>query len=819
MTLEEKIKIINETNSFDEIPLDVLPPSHKENYYFVSYSHKDYKRVFVDILRLEALGINIWYDNDMHIGENWKEIAQLYISKFQCSGIIFYLTDNSIKSPACNQEVEYVLTHNKKFISINKPLDGHNVQSGYGMLQTLKEQGFICSNSLEENFKKAFSDEILYLGINDSIESKAHQILSIEKENLFDFEVCNVNDIFEEDQKGIKINSCKDNSLISVDISKIYEVDDFSDNISIIDDCVFTNSIKLQSVYLSDKLQKIGDGAFRNCISLENINFPINNKLVIGNKAFYNCSKLKNVDLSKVLKIESEAFKNCKQLVINQLSGEIYKEAFTNTSISNIEYIDENPRLRNNAFYYCNSLQNFKIINKFYSDLGNSVFEHCENLEEVGPFITPTFIRGTNEASLNVGEKAFYHCNKLKNIVFKGAWNIDNSTSLFAFCDSLEHIDLDIKSTKIPKWFASFCTNLKDITNFNRINHIGYKAFEKCINLKELDLENVKTLDKECFTFSGIEKAYLKNIEVIDNAAFLNCNNLKSVYIGECCKSIGPTAFAGCINIFNLTILSNDIHIENNAFLGCKIRNLTLQSKNVLNYFKDLNLLNEVYVLYIDKNINLDNYVFEQFTLVETDKSQYNKLINKNYIDLIDIEGNVDITSSELNEKDDNYPKYEFNKNKLFDLLGTHVLIKHRRMKKPENYFLEQIKLCDNESKIDYVVVSIHTNKSFKIDGTLIESIDLGKQIFGDYIQIDEKEELNGKEVCIVSNNEYHYCKVLHTYCPTIPSFGKNGKFRYNVIKVIISEDNNPVAISGIDIQTIVLFDENFTPSKVFKIN
>ena len=72
------------------------------------------------------------------------------------------------------------------------------------MLQTLKEQGFICSNSLEENFKKAFSDEILYLGINDSIESKAHQILSIEKENLFDFEVCNINDIFEEIYNEVK---------------------------------------------------------------------------------------------------------------------------------------------------------------------------------------------------------------------------------------------------------------------------------------------------------------------------------------------------------------------------------------------------------------------------------------------------------------------------------------------------------------------------------------------------------------------------------------------------------------------------------------
>ena len=110
MTTAEKIRLIEESASFAQIPAEAMPASHKENYYFVSYSHKDYKEVLSDILRLEELGINIWYDNEMHIGENWREIAQMYISKFQCAGIIFYLTENSISSPACNEEVEYVLT-------------------------------------------------------------------------------------------------------------------------------------------------------------------------------------------------------------------------------------------------------------------------------------------------------------------------------------------------------------------------------------------------------------------------------------------------------------------------------------------------------------------------------------------------------------------------------------------------------------------------------------------------------------------------------------------------------------------------------------
>ena len=113
--LEENLAIIESSNSFADLNIDVLPKAHKEDYYFVSYSHKDYKQVLKDILLLETYGINIWYDDEMHIGENWKEVAELYISKYHCKGIIFYLSENSIASKACNEEIEYVLKKNKSF--------------------------------------------------------------------------------------------------------------------------------------------------------------------------------------------------------------------------------------------------------------------------------------------------------------------------------------------------------------------------------------------------------------------------------------------------------------------------------------------------------------------------------------------------------------------------------------------------------------------------------------------------------------------------------------------------------------------------------
>ena len=50
LSLQEKIDLILNSNSLNEVPREALPSSHKEEYYFVSYSHKDYKQVLKDIL-------------------------------------------------------------------------------------------------------------------------------------------------------------------------------------------------------------------------------------------------------------------------------------------------------------------------------------------------------------------------------------------------------------------------------------------------------------------------------------------------------------------------------------------------------------------------------------------------------------------------------------------------------------------------------------------------------------------------------------------------------------------------------------------------
>jgi hypothetical protein len=115
LTLEEKIKLIENSNNINELTLDVIPPTYSENYYFVSYSHKDYKKVFKELLLLQSKGISLWYDRGMVPGKDWKEIAETMIDKYACKGVIFFVSENLVASKSCAEEMEYVNKTGKSF--------------------------------------------------------------------------------------------------------------------------------------------------------------------------------------------------------------------------------------------------------------------------------------------------------------------------------------------------------------------------------------------------------------------------------------------------------------------------------------------------------------------------------------------------------------------------------------------------------------------------------------------------------------------------------------------------------------------------------
>ena len=799
MTLEEKIRLIDESESFADLPEDALPPSHRENYYFVSYSHKDYKRVLKDILLLEALGVNIWYDKEMHIGENWREIAELYISKFQCSGVIFYLTENSISSPACNKEVEYVLTHDKSFLSVNAALDGRRVESGYSMLLELKRRGLECSDALLSNFKKAFSDEVLYLSADDKIENKARAILSIEREPLF--EVRKILPLFES-KECLSAVACRDNTIISADLSRITEVGGMTGTVRVIGDCLFTNSIKLQSVKLPSGLISIGESAFRNCGSLKDIDLSEQHGLSIGKNAFKGCSSLTSIDLDGVKTIGEGAFSDCASLDVGSVSGEIGSFAFENTSIESVDYVDAAPRLKSRALYGAKKLREFRIHGSFSDDIGDSAFTNCEALETVGPFTasrTPTL---TDKKTLSIGAYAFNGCKSLKEISFSGGFDADSAIGAFWSCTALEKIDLDIVGTKIADCFARRCSKLCELTHTERLTEIGEEAFEDCESLNSFDLSGAETIKSAAFAGAGLEKIYLKKAKYVGKSAFANNKSLISVHIGEELRRLESFAFLGCSQLYSVKLVSKSLDTSKavNVFAHTSIKEFWLSSIDTFELLKREGVLDNLAVLYSDCELDENELVSRGFKMSPERCFGFVKYSKGNEVTESTL-FSADPTDTEINEPDAHSER--FNRD-LDGFIGSYAEIKHSRLKEPYTAFIEGVKYTDCGG-IDNITLSVHTGKSFTVDGTLIRGISTVEAPKISRIILSDPHELDGHTLMVISNGEYRYIDGARVVVEELVTEGECALFAIHY-----TDGGRRMAISGADIESITVFNDSF---------
>lgn len=799
MTLEEKIRLIEESESFGDLPEDALPPSHRENYYFVSYSHKDYKRVLKDILMLEALGVNIWYDKEMHIGENWREIAELYISKFQCSGVIFYLTENSISSPACNKEVEYVLTHDKSFLSVNAALDGRAVESGYSMLTELKRRGLECPDELLANFARAFPDEVLFLSAEDKIENKARAILAIEREPLF--EIKKTLPLFET-KEHLSAVACRDNTIITADLSRVTEAEGLSGTVGVIGDCLFTNSIKLQSVRLPRGLISIGESAFRNCGSLTEIDLSAQKGLSIEKNAFKGCASLTEIDLSGVKSIGEGAFSDCVRLSVDRINGEIGSFAFDNTAIESVDYTDEQPRLKSRALYGARRLREFRIHGTFTDDIGDSAFNNCEALEHVGPFNASRTPTVTGKRTLSIGAYAFNGCKSLKEISFSGGFDADGAIGAFWSCVGLERIWLDIVGTKIPDCFARRCERLSEVTNTERLTEIGEEAFEDCESLRSFDLSGAEVIRSAAFAGAGLERIYLKNITHIGKSAFANNKSLASVHIGDKPLRLESYAFLGCSELHTVKLLSKSLDTRKafDVFAHTSIKEFWLSSSDTLELIEREGVLDGLEVLYADCELDVDALFLHGFKESAEKAFGFTKYTRGDEVSSSPLLTS-DPTDAEVNEPDAHSERFS---GELDGFVGGYAEIKHSRLSEPYTAFVEGVKYLDGD-RLDSITLSVHTGKSFTVDGTLIRGIEPTDAPDLPRIILSEPRELDGRTLMVIANGEYHYIDAIMTELG-----GVNADGGYPLLAVYYKDGGRTMALSGADIESITIFNESF---------
>ena len=127
---------------------------------------------------------------------------------------------------------------------------------------------------------------------------------------------------------------------------------------------------------------------------------------------------------------------------------------------------------------------------------------------------------------------------------------------------------------------CQYCKFLTKVVLPKNLTDIPYCMFYGCTALKEFTLpEGISTIGRGAFCKSGLEA-----IEIPDNikklgdwsmpvdyndGIFADCQNLKTVTIGNGIKVIGDYTFSGCTNLTTVTIGNGTERIGLSAFSGC----------------------------------------------------------------------------------------------------------------------------------------------------------------------------------------------------------------------------------------------------------
>ena len=92
-----------------------FPADEEKPYLFVSYSHRDRRRVFAVLKELYENGWRLWYDEGLEIGDQYDEVLRSH--EKECAGILLFLTSNSVHSCYINQyELPQAMEFGKKIV-------------------------------------------------------------------------------------------------------------------------------------------------------------------------------------------------------------------------------------------------------------------------------------------------------------------------------------------------------------------------------------------------------------------------------------------------------------------------------------------------------------------------------------------------------------------------------------------------------------------------------------------------------------------------------------------------------------------------------
>ncbi len=379
MNIHEIISFIQNSASFAEVRnMQVLPePDQDDGFYFVSYSHKDYKAVLPEIVKYADSGLHIWYDRFLESGKSWTAEVHKKIASYYCKGIIFYVTENFLSSDSCLQEVDCALKNGKSCVFVLKDTEFD------GFYEKILDA---CGRKVVLQSRKI---EAINFGF--AIEDKKAIITALEKPELFEYYFYEGGRVFKIFKTGrialVKKVNCND--MRKVELPRFVTRNKRKYRVGGIMQNAFSNNSMLEEVTVPDGWAMLTAGAFTRCKSLHTVNLgtpKIAGFLRVGSlvNVFVDCPNLSVINKFKGIIIISGAFINSQGIKSFNSKGYVLTGKCFSGCV-NLENVTLSPNTRvieKKIFENCKALKTIAIPAKVRK-IDVSAFKGCENLKEV----------------------------------------------------------------------------------------------------------------------------------------------------------------------------------------------------------------------------------------------------------------------------------------------------------------------------------------------------------------------------------------------------------------------------------------------------
>lgn len=243
----------------------------------------------------------------------------------------------------------------------------------------------------------------------------------------------------------------------------------------------------------------ISSYAFWFCLNLQHITIPSTIKYIGKNPFAHTKTKIENLSnefvikndllLTKDEKILIGCYSNKEIINISHSVNIIKGSAFAENEVLEIILPDSVVKIEDNAFENCKHLQKIELPNSI-KHLGNALFYGCSLLKDVK---LPQYLN-------YCGDFIFSGCSSLQTMEIPSSMK-SITQSMFSGCLLLENISIPSSVTRINRAAFYQCKSLREVIIPKSVQYIDRQAFRYCRNLKAVYIPNsVKRIGMYAFS-------------------------------------------------------------------------------------------------------------------------------------------------------------------------------------------------------------------------------------------------------------------------------------------------------------------------------